>query len=278
MSPSPTAWSTASPPPPAPANARWPPPSAWAPTPSPSPANPSANGSSRTASPPAAPRWKGGRHLHPPCPRLREDEDPHPQRRTCDHRLSGRPSGHRIRASGHGAPAHPRPPRQGRAEEIIPHVPPPPGTDLAAYYAQIVDRFSNPEVADTERASASTAPTASQSSSSPRSAMPLPPAARSRGWRWSRPCGAATATAPPMTARRSRPTTPIGTRWSPGRRPRGHARGLAGNDRRLRRPWPGCPLRPRLRAAPDPALVRRHRADPGRIPGPGPAVRVGPRT
>jgi mannitol 2-dehydrogenase len=36
-------------------------------------------------------------------------------------------------------------------EEIIPYVPPPPGTDLAAYFRQIVDRFSNPEVADTER-------------------------------------------------------------------------------------------------------------------------------
>ncbi len=36
-------------------------------------------------------------------------------------------------------------------EEIIPYVPPPPGTDLAAYYDLIVQRFSNPEVADTER-------------------------------------------------------------------------------------------------------------------------------
>ena len=36
-------------------------------------------------------------------------------------------------------------------EEIIPYVPPPPGTDLAAYYDQIVARFANPEVADTER-------------------------------------------------------------------------------------------------------------------------------
>ncbi|MCB6179394.1 mannitol dehydrogenase family protein [Rhodobacter sp. Har01] len=36
-------------------------------------------------------------------------------------------------------------------EEIIPYVPPVPGTDLAAYYALIVERFSNPEVADTER-------------------------------------------------------------------------------------------------------------------------------
>jgi len=36
-------------------------------------------------------------------------------------------------------------------EEIIPYVPPVPGTDLAAYYALIVGRFSNPEVADTER-------------------------------------------------------------------------------------------------------------------------------
>jgi mannitol 2-dehydrogenase len=35
--------------------------------------------------------------------------------------------------------------------EIIPYVPPVPGTDLGAYYAQIVQRFSNPEVADTER-------------------------------------------------------------------------------------------------------------------------------
>lgn len=36
-------------------------------------------------------------------------------------------------------------------EEIIPYVPPVPDTDIAAYYRQIVERFSNPEVADTER-------------------------------------------------------------------------------------------------------------------------------
>lgn len=36
-------------------------------------------------------------------------------------------------------------------EEIIPHIPPVPDTDLGAYYQLIVDRFSNPEVADTER-------------------------------------------------------------------------------------------------------------------------------
>lgn len=36
-------------------------------------------------------------------------------------------------------------------EEIIPIVPPVPNTDLAAYYTLIRDRFSNPEVADTER-------------------------------------------------------------------------------------------------------------------------------
>ncbi len=36
-------------------------------------------------------------------------------------------------------------------EEIIPHVPPVPETDLDDYFALIVDRFSNPEVADTER-------------------------------------------------------------------------------------------------------------------------------
>ncbi len=35
--------------------------------------------------------------------------------------------------------------------EIIPTVAPVPGTDLAEYYTQIVQRFSNPEVADTER-------------------------------------------------------------------------------------------------------------------------------
>ena len=35
--------------------------------------------------------------------------------------------------------------------EIIPTVQPVPNTDLAAYYAKIVERFSNPEVADTER-------------------------------------------------------------------------------------------------------------------------------
>ena len=36
-------------------------------------------------------------------------------------------------------------------EEIIPYVPPVPGTDILAYYDLIVRRFSNPEVADTER-------------------------------------------------------------------------------------------------------------------------------
>lgn len=36
-------------------------------------------------------------------------------------------------------------------EEIIPIVPPVPGVDLQDYYALIRDRFSNPEVADTER-------------------------------------------------------------------------------------------------------------------------------
>jgi mannitol 2-dehydrogenase len=35
--------------------------------------------------------------------------------------------------------------------EIIPYVPPVPDTDLGAYYKLIVERFSNPEVADTER-------------------------------------------------------------------------------------------------------------------------------
>ena len=36
-------------------------------------------------------------------------------------------------------------------EEIIPYVPPVPVTDIADYYRLIVQRFSNPEVADTER-------------------------------------------------------------------------------------------------------------------------------
>jgi mannitol 2-dehydrogenase len=36
-------------------------------------------------------------------------------------------------------------------DEIIPIVPPVPGTDLDAYYILIRERFSNPEVADTER-------------------------------------------------------------------------------------------------------------------------------
>lgn len=35
--------------------------------------------------------------------------------------------------------------------EIIPYIPPVPDTDLGDYYRLIVDRFSNPEVADTER-------------------------------------------------------------------------------------------------------------------------------
>ena len=36
-------------------------------------------------------------------------------------------------------------------EEIIPYIPPVPNTDLGDYYRLIVERFSNPEVADTER-------------------------------------------------------------------------------------------------------------------------------
>ncbi|MEZ5796337.1 MAG: mannitol dehydrogenase family protein [Paracoccaceae bacterium] len=36
-------------------------------------------------------------------------------------------------------------------EEIIPYVPPVPDTDIPDYYRLIVERFSNPEVADTER-------------------------------------------------------------------------------------------------------------------------------
>ncbi len=36
-------------------------------------------------------------------------------------------------------------------EEIIPYVPPVPDTDISDYYKLIVERFSNPEVADTER-------------------------------------------------------------------------------------------------------------------------------
>ena len=36
-------------------------------------------------------------------------------------------------------------------EEIVPYVAPVPNTDLTAYYAMIRDRFSNPEIADTER-------------------------------------------------------------------------------------------------------------------------------
>lgn len=36
-------------------------------------------------------------------------------------------------------------------EEVVPYVPPVPKTDIAAYYSLIRDRFSNPEVADTER-------------------------------------------------------------------------------------------------------------------------------
>lgn len=35
--------------------------------------------------------------------------------------------------------------------EIIPHVPPVPDTDIQAYFKVIVQRFSNPEIADTER-------------------------------------------------------------------------------------------------------------------------------
>ena len=36
-------------------------------------------------------------------------------------------------------------------EEIIPYVPPVPDTNIDAYFDLIVERFSNPEVADTER-------------------------------------------------------------------------------------------------------------------------------
>lgn len=36
-------------------------------------------------------------------------------------------------------------------DEIMPCIPPVPDTDISAYFARIVERFSNPEVADTER-------------------------------------------------------------------------------------------------------------------------------
>ena len=36
-------------------------------------------------------------------------------------------------------------------QEIIPHIPPVPETDLGDYYRLVVQRFSNPEIADTER-------------------------------------------------------------------------------------------------------------------------------
>ena len=45
--------------------------------------------------PPAA--GKGRRAVRRRCRALRADEDPHPQRRPCDHRLSGRADGHPFR-------------------------------------------------------------------------------------------------------------------------------------------------------------------------------------
>jgi mannitol 2-dehydrogenase len=41
--------------------------------------------------------------------------------------------------------------RKVETEEIIPYVPPVPGTDIFGYFRLIEARFSNPEVADTER-------------------------------------------------------------------------------------------------------------------------------
>ncbi len=55
------------------------------------------------AGPPGA--GAGRRHLHAACPRLRGDEDPHPERRACDHRLSRRADGHRTGARGDGPSA-----------------------------------------------------------------------------------------------------------------------------------------------------------------------------
>ena len=102
------------------------------------------------AGPPGA--WRrSGVTLHPACPRLRDDEDPHPERRPCDHRLSRRADGHRVCPRGDGAPADPGLLDKVERDEIIPYVPPVPDTDLGDYYRLIVERFSNPEVADTER-------------------------------------------------------------------------------------------------------------------------------
>ena len=51
---------------------------------------------------------KGRRPVREGCLALRADEDPHPQWRPCDHRLSGRADGHPLRPRGDGGAAGPR--------------------------------------------------------------------------------------------------------------------------------------------------------------------------
>ena len=66
-------------------------------------------GASRTISRPAArPSRRSASQFVADVTPFEHDEDPHPQRRPCDHRLSVRADGHPFRPRGHGGPAGPR--------------------------------------------------------------------------------------------------------------------------------------------------------------------------
>ena len=169
------------------------------------------------------------------------DEDPHPQRRPCDHRLSRRADGHPFRARGDGRT------RWSRGfldkvehDEIIPIVPPVPDTDLDDYYradrrALLQSRRSATRCAG----SASTAPTASRSSSSRPSPTGCRPARASTGLAlesalWCRYCFGTTDSGAVDRAQRSQLGPPAGDRQGG----EGRSRRLARHGGYLRRRRP----------------------------------------
>ena len=103
-------------------------------------------------------------------------------------------------------------------EEIIPIVPPVPGTDLDDYFQLIEQRFSNPKIGDTIRRLC-----LDGSNRQPKFIIPSiadrlerRPAA-STAWRWNRRSGAATAPAPPTAARYRAQRPELGPAAGPGR-------------------------------------------------------------
>ena len=79
---------------------------------------------------------KGRRAVRERCLALRADEDPHPQWRPCDDRLSGRADGHPFRARGMQEPLVRGFLDKLERDEIIPTVPPVPGVVLDEYFAE----------------------------------------------------------------------------------------------------------------------------------------------